>query len=170
MSKRRTIAQFGIRDTDRNENQESNDLGQPPTIMESPSIDEKRALPLPFELADNELDSFPVELPAYNARSHISDTLEEGNEGTSEDGRPGFGAPVSPPKSARRQPYSVPYSAQHVGRPADGGRPQQPSTEVQNPRPQSEDYLYPTEAILQMKLNDDEVSPGPYPPTFGTAI
>ncbi|KAG0126427.1 hypothetical protein HOY82DRAFT_111421 [Tuber indicum] len=114
--KMRTIAQFGIRDTDRNENPEA---GQPPTIVEASHSmtggdgDEKHGVDLPFELADNQLSGLsPIELPTFCAGFPIEEILGEGGEGTdyhrsmtsSTCMTPTISTP--PPKSARRQPIS----------------------------------------------------------------
>jgi len=112
---RRTIAQFGIRDTDRNENHEAD---QPPTIEETSRSmtgdggDEKRGIDLPFELADNQLSGSLVELPTFYAGSPIEEMLVGGSEGpshrysmtSSASQIPAVSPP--PPKSARRQPIS----------------------------------------------------------------
>jgi hypothetical protein len=180
---RRTIAQFGVRDTDRNENHEVNDLGQPATITEtSHSIagsNEKQGAGLPFELADNELDPFPVELPAFYAGPAINDTLVEANEGSTEDvdrlSRSGTRKATThispPPKSVKRKSvphFSSSYSSQSRGGPADGKARSPIVDEKKDSRPRSDEYSYPTEAIMHMNMNDGEATP--YSSAFGTAI
>jgi len=132
--RRRTIAQFGIRDTDRNENHETD---QPPTIEETSLSmtgnggDEKRGIDLPFELADNQLSgSSLVELPTFYAGSPIEEMLVGGSEGPSHHRSmtssgsliPAVTPP--PPKSAKRQPISYQQNL-YIVHPSDttgGGR------------------------------------------------
>jgi len=121
LSYRRTIAQFGIRDTDRNENHETD---QPPTVEETSHSmtgggggDEKRGIDLPFELADNQLSgSSLIELPTFYAGSPIEEMLAGGSEGTSHHSMTNHSMTSSasvmptvsppPPKSAKRQTIS----------------------------------------------------------------
>ncbi|CUS08943.1 unnamed protein product [Tuber aestivum] len=128
---RRTIAQFGIRDTDRNENHET---GQPPTIVETAHSmtgggDEKYGVDSPIELADNQLNNRSlVELPAFYAGSPIGEILMEGSESTNYHHSITSSTPMiptispPPPKSPKRQP--IPYQQNfYIVHPsvADGG-------------------------------------------------
>lgn len=182
--KMRTIAQFGIRDTDRSDNHHDNSDGmggQPPTILETPLVDEKPplldiGLP-PIELADNEVHS-PVELP-----THYSTTPPTINEGRSEhhhnqwaddNVQNGYGVATStaepmapPPKSSKRM--SMMSHASSYGGGGGGGeggsRPLMVVGAGGTDRPHSEYDTYPTEAIMHMKLSDGDA----HSPQYGTA-
>ena len=130
LSYRRTIAQFGIRDTDRNENHETD---QPPTAEETSHSmiggggDEKRGIDLPFELADNQLSgSSLIELPSFYAGSPIEEMLAGGSEGTSHHSMTNSATMMPtvsppPPKSAKRQTISYQQNLYIVHPSATGG-------------------------------------------------
>lgn len=164
---RRTIAQFGIRDTDRSvdhHDHSDNMGGRPSTVLDRTStimMNEKAPqlnINLPVELADNELNS-PVELPTHYGNH--SPTPDEGrsehHQQWTEDNS-GYGIatstaePTPPPKSRKRP--SISYGSTNEG----GSRPLMVVGADGTDRPHSDYDQYPTEAIMHMQLNDPDTS------------
>ncbi|KAH0614043.1 uncharacterized protein H6S33_005929 [Morchella sextelata] len=164
--KMRTIAQFGIRDTDRSvdhHDHSDNMGGRPSTVLDRTSTIMNEKAPqlninLPVELADNELNS-PVELPTHYGNH--SPTPDEGrsehHQQWTEDNS-GYGIatstaePTPPPKSRKRP--SISYGSTNEG----GLRPLMVVGAEGTDRPHSDYDQYPTEAIMHMQLNDPDTS------------
>lgn len=170
--KMRTIAQFGIRDNDRTgtHHDNSDGMGQPPTILEGSLMDEKPLmmdLGLPVELADNQ--SGPTELPTHFTTT--SATIDEGRSAHHQwaDGNApnGYGVATSageltaPPRNSKRV-STASYASSHggAGGGGEGGSRLMVVGAGGTDRPHSEYDTYPTEAIMHMKLNDGDAPYG----------